>query len=432
MPPAAPPAPRDWTRRSVLAGLAVAPAALAAACSNGPDGAKGGQSPGASGSAGSPRGSAAPAGTPSASPSSSTPRVSTARIAVDPPDGTRNADSEQGVTVTASGGRLTSVRVADEAGRQVAGTMEAGSTRWRSTAPLHLSTRYTVSATAVDAAKLQAVSNTSFATKAPDHTFVGFFTPEDGSVSGVGMPVSIVFNTPITDRRAVQQAVTVEADPPVEVVGHWFDATRLDFRPRHYWAAGTRITLRLRLRDVRGAKGVYGVQSKDVHFTIGRSQVSTVDLATGRMTVRRDGRTSAVYEVTGGSPQHPTWEGVMVVSERYPQTRMNSRTVGLGGEYDIPDVPHAQRLTTSGTFIHGNYWSPPSVFGHENVSHGCIGLRDTKGGRDPNTPGAEFYGSSMVGDVVEVVRSGDRTVAPANGLNGWNLSWADWKAGSSL
>ncbi|MGW2992727.1 hypothetical protein ACWDA9_13555, partial [Streptomyces sp. NPDC001193] len=30
-------------------------------------------------------------------------------------------------------------------------------------------------------------------------------------------------------------------------------------------------------------------------------------------------------------------------------TRMNGQTVGFGGEYDIPDVPHAMRLTTSGT-----------------------------------------------------------------------------------
>ena len=38
-------------------------------------------------------------------------------------------------------------------------------------------------------------------------------------------------------------------------------------------------------------------------------------------------------------------------------TRMNSQTVGFGGEYDIPDVPHAMKLTDSGTFLHGNYWA---------------------------------------------------------------------------
>lgn len=69
----------------------------------------------------------------------------------------------------------------------------------------------------------------------------------------------------------------------------------------------------------------------------------------------------------------------MVISERFRQTRMESSTVGLGDEYDIPDVPHAQRLTTSGTFVHGNYWASTSVFGHENTSHGCVGLHDAKG-----------------------------------------------------
>lgn len=70
----------------------------------------------------------------------------------------------------------------------------------------------------------------------------------------------------------------------------------------------------------------------------------------------------------------------MVIAEKFAVTRMDSRTVGFGGEYDIPDVPHAMRLTRSGTFVHGNYWSEPGVFGRTNVSHGCIGLLDTKGG----------------------------------------------------
>ena len=46
----------------------------------------------------------------------------------------------------------------------------------------------------------------------------------------------------------------------------------------------------------------------------------------------------------------------MVISEKLKVTRMNGDTVGFGGEYDIKDVPHAMRLTDSGTFIHGNYW----------------------------------------------------------------------------
>jgi lipoprotein-anchoring transpeptidase ErfK/SrfK len=105
---------------------------------------------------------------------------------------------------------------------------------------------------------------------------------------------------------------------------------------------------------------------------------------------------------------------------------MNGETVGYGGEYDIPDVPHAMRLTTSGTFIHGNYWGG-GAFGHYNASHGCVGLRDVRGGNDPDAPAAWFFSHSLVGDVVEVKNSHDRTVSPDNGLNGWNMSWAEWK-----
>jgi lipoprotein-anchoring transpeptidase ErfK/SrfK len=126
----------------------------------------------------------------------------------------------------------------------------------------------------------------------------------------------------------------------------------------------------------------------------------------------------------------------MVISEKFKETRMNGATVGFTdadgkGEYDIKDVPHAMRLSSSGTFIHGNYWGARSVFGSANTSHGCVGLADVKGAGDANQPAAWFYNNSMVGDVVIVKNSPDRTITPDNGLNGWNMSWADWQAGSA-
>ncbi|MDQ1066264.1 lipoprotein-anchoring transpeptidase ErfK/SrfK [Streptomyces canus] len=240
----------------------------------------------------------------------------------------------------------------------------------------------------------------------------------------------------VGDRPVRGDAVTplraAVLEPYGEIVGHWFSDTRLDFRPETYWAAGTKITLGLRLRDVQGSAGVYGVQSKDVTFHIGREQISTVDLSTKEMVVKRDGRTVATYPVSGGDSDHTTWSGIMVISERFKQTRMESSTVGLGDEYDISDVPHAQRLTTSGTFVHGNYWASTSVFGSRNTSHGCVGLHDAKGANDSSVDGYKFYESSLLGDVVIVKSSGEKTVEPSNGLNGWNLSWSDWKAGSTV
>jgi lipoprotein-anchoring transpeptidase ErfK/SrfK len=262
-------------------------------------------------------------------------------------------------------------------------------------------------------------------------TFVGVFSPEDGSLVGSGMIVSLRFTRPVTDRAAVERGITVTSLPARTVTGHWFGDRRLDLRPAAFWAAGTRVNVSLRLRGVQGAPGVYGTQSKDVGFTVARDQRSTVDVATDTMTVVRDGVRVRTLPVTAGGPGHTTYNGIMVIAEKYLRTRMNGRTVGFGGEYDIPDVPHAIRLTTSGTFVHGNYWSPSSVFGAANVSHGCVGLPDVKGG-GADTPAGWFYAQSLIGDPVRVVDSDDRVVDPDNGMSGWNLSWAQWTAGSAL
>uniref|UniRef100_UPI00117FAA86 L,D-transpeptidase n=1 Tax=Streptomyces cacaoi TaxID=1898 RepID=UPI00117FAA86 len=232
----------------------------------------------------------------------------------------------------------------------------------------------------------------------------------------------------VTDRAAVERAVRVTAEPSVPVAAHWFGGTRLDFRPREPWRPGTRVTLDLRLRGVRGAPGAYGVQRKKVWFRVGRDQRTTIDVARREMTVERDGRRVSTVPVTAGTPENPTYNGTMVISEKYDVTRMNGSTVGFGGEYDIKDVPHAMRLSTSGTFIHGNYWTPQPQFGQVNASHGCVGLFDRRGGGSNGTPGAWFFKNSMVGDVVEVKNSQDETIQPDNGLNGWNMDWDEWKA----
>jgi lipoprotein-anchoring transpeptidase ErfK/SrfK len=261
------------------------------------------------------------------------------------------------------------------------------------------------------------------------HRFTGWFTPDAGTTVGTGMIVSVVFDRPITDRAAVRRAITVTAVPSVPVAGHWFGSRRIDFRPRGYWTPGTRVDLRLRLRGVRGAPDTLGTQSKDVVFRIGRAQRAVVDAGRHTLTVRRRGRVLRTLPVSAGDPAHATYDGLMVITEKYPVTRMNGATVGFGGQYDIADVPHAMRLTASGTFVHGNYWSPPDVFGARNISHGCIGLPDARGG-DPGSPAGWFYDQSLIGDVVEVVDSPGGAVAPDNGLGGWNMSWSDWTAPS--
>ncbi|MFI2642847.1 Ig-like domain-containing protein [Streptomyces sp. NPDC018610] len=362
-----------------------------------------------------------------------TAKISTAKIAISAKDGSTSA-SINATGVKVSDGRLTEVKMTEAgSGQVVPGSISADGSAWKPKEQLERGTKYQISATAKDGDGLPAAANSIFTTVTTANSFIGTYTPDNGTTVGVGMPVSFTFDKAIGDKKAVQSHITVTSSSGQQVVGHWFGAQRLDFRPDDYWKAGSKVTMKIDLDGVQGANGVYGVQKKTVTFTVGRSQVSTVDADTQTMTVVRDGQTLKTVPVSTGSPEHTTYNGKMVISEKFTQTRMNSQTVGLGGEYDIADVPHAMRLTTSGTFIHGNYWyntgNPP--FGREGTSHGCVGLADVRGAQG-DTNAKWFYDNSLIGDVVVVKNSPDKTVAPDNGLNGWNMSWSEWTGGSAV
>ena len=450
------PAPNDaprkrslFTRRRTLAAIAVVigGTVAATACAGHDHGASGAGKASATGSASV----SAPATTPTPAPTSSAAaqaqadaqaakQVSDAKITITPKSGSTKARVSSGAKVTVSGGKLRSVTMkATATGRTVAGAISADGSTWRPAVALAHGTQYRITASAADSHGRTAAANSTFATASAIGSFIGYFTPENGSTVGVGMPVSINFNKAISygDRAAVQRGISVQSSSGQQVVGHWFSSTRLDLRPQNYWQAGSHVSLTLKLAGVRGAPNTYGVQDKTVGFDVGRSQVSTVDVKTHQMTVVRDGQVIRTVPISAGGAGHTTYNGQMVIEEKDKSTRMNGATVGFTdsdgkGEYDIPDVPHAMRLSNSGTFIHGNYWAPKSVFGTENTSHGCIGLSDTKGGNDPNTEAAWFFDNSLLGDVVVVTQSPDTGVQADNGLNGWNLSWSQWLAGSAL
>ncbi|MDQ1036827.1 hypothetical protein QFZ75_003243 [Streptomyces sp. V3I8] len=358
---------------------------------------------------------------------------SEARIVISAKDGSAGA-SINSTGVKVSHGRLTGVKMAEAAtGAAVAGKIAGDGKSWKPEKRLERGAEYRISATAKGENGKTAKAGSTFTTVSTDNSFVGTYTPDGGTKVGVGMPVSFTFDKAVSKKKDVQSHIEVTSSSGQKVVGHWFGAQRLDFRPEEYWKAGSEVTVDIGLDGVEGADGVYGVQDKTVTFTVGRSQVSTVDVATQTMKVVRDGRTVRTIPISSGSPENSTYNGQMVISEKFRQTRMNGATVGHGGEYDISDVPDAMRLTTSGTFIHGNYWynkgNPP--FGSEGTSHGCVGLADVRGAGG-GTDGAWFFDNSLVGDVVTVRNSPDKTVTPDNGLNGWNMAWSAWTAGSAL
>ncbi|WP_369386415.1 Ig-like domain-containing protein [Streptomyces sp. CG1] len=354
--------------------------------------------------------------------------ASDARIRITPGQGAYDVGINGPVKVTVSDGKLTKVTMTAVAtGTEIPGTLSTDGTSWKPNGRLERATEYQVAAEAEDTKGRSVTGNATITTASPANDFIGHLSPEDGSTVGVGMPVTISFDKAISDKAAVASEIRVSSSSGQRVVGHWFNDSRLDFRPESYWLPGSTVTVKLTRNGIQ----------KTVTLKIGRSQISTVDVRTKQMTVVRDGKTIKTIPISSGSPEHPTYNGRMVISEKFRQIHMNGASVGLMKKdgkpaYDINDVPHAMRLTDSGTFIHGNYWGADSIFGKANTSHGCVGLKDVEGGSDGKQPAAWFFDNSMIGDVVIVKNSEDKTMlAPDNGLSDWNMPWSEWVSGSA-
>ncbi|MHA6762976.1 L,D-transpeptidase [Streptacidiphilus sp. PAMC 29251] len=414
---------RRGAGRGLLA-LAVGSALLLTACSSG-----GGSTPSALGGGG---GASASSGASSGSgdAASASPSNSAAVVTILPKNDSTDVDTTGALKVSVASGKLTDVKVTASDGAAVAGALAADGSSWAPSGALRSGTKYTVVTTAVDSNQATVSDKSTFTTLTPGNTNIGNFNVDPGATYGVGMEVSITFTHSVSSayKKAVLKAITVSASPAVDVEGHWFGDNRIDFRPQSYWAPGTKVTLHLHLDGVRTASGTYGKQYKDVKFSIGRSQTSVADNTAHTLKIYRNGALYRTLPASLGDPEHTTYNGKMVITEKDPVVDMDSTTVGLGNAYRIKDVPHAMRLTTSGTFVHGNYWRPLSTFGSQNTSHGCVGLHDVKGGGSSTTPAAWFYNNSIIGDVVQVVHSPDKIVSPDNGLNGWNMSWSAWTA----
>jgi len=126
---------------------------------------------------------------PGAGQTSSAAAVSTAVVSILPKDGTSDVATTGVLKVSAAGGQLTTVTVKDDKGTVVPGTITTDGLGWAPTDHLETATEYTVDAVAKDSSGRESDKHSTFTTVVPKDTFIGFFTPEDGSTVGVGMEV---------------------------------------------------------------------------------------------------------------------------------------------------------------------------------------------------------------------------------------------------
>ncbi len=328
------------------------------------------------------------------------------------------------VTVTAEGnGTLSEVILRSADGSEIPGELTDG-TRWSASALLEPGTSYIVTSVIAAEDGTERTTRRRFNTVdlTLDQQVYPSVAPLAGETVGVGMPVIVTFDLPITDRAEIEAHLSVESTPKQTGAWRWISDKEVHWRPKKYWKPGTEVTVHADVNSVPAGDGRYGQESRTVEFTVGEAHIYKVDMRTHQMKVFANGELLRTFPVTTGKDGFITRSGTKVIMEKFRYRRMRSETVGIPAgsseSYDIDDVEYAMRLTYSGEFIHAAPWSVASQ-GRANVSHGCTGMSTADAGW--------LYDLSQRGDVVEYVGS-DRPMTLENGYGDWNLGVPEWKS----
>lgn len=330
------------------------------------------------------------------------------------------------VTVTVAEGKLAQVKVTDAKGAELPGKIADDGRTWTSERNAPPGAEYKV-----EAQNTQSQSaTTQFKTGAADKVNKVSINITKGSTVGVAMPVSLVFDNPVTNKAAVEKQLKVTSSDNTEGSWGWIKdhdgKDRVDWRPKDYWKSGTDVKVEMNLNGVDSGKGG-GLFARDYNteFKIGKDRRIQVSLDTKKMSVTQDGQALRTIPISAGTPggKKASWSGKMVIMTKEGTIRMDSQTVGLDNAYDKM-VDYSMRLTWSGMYAHAAPWNTGN-FGRANSSSGCVGMSDADA--------KEFFEQSQVGDSFEVVGDGSKGQAEiGNGYGEWNLSWDAWKAKSAL
>jgi len=342
-------------------------------------------------------------------------KAAQARVIITPSNGAREVRPGAGVAVAASGAHLREV-VVSTSGHEVAGQLASGGTTWHSNGTLALSRTYTVVATGVGVGGKKITATSSFRTLTPRQTFQATSLEADHQRYGVGMPIVLTFSRPITNRAAVERALSLTSSKPIIGAWYWDGNKTVSFRPQKYWSSGTKVRFTAALSGVEGAKGVYGTRDIHVAFSIGPSLIARVGADTHYMTVYYKGQLYGRWPISTGAPGDDTANGHYLTIEKGNPVLMSGP-----GYTDFP-VPWSVRFTWSGNYIHDAYWSVGQQ-GYYNVSHGCVNMSPEHA--------QTYYNLELPGDPVIVTGS---PVAGTwdDGWTQWFLSWSQLLAGSAL
>ncbi len=330
------------------------------------------------------------------------------------------------VSVTVSDGWFQKVALTNSSGKAVAGAFNSDRTVYTTTEPLGYDTSYRWSGSVVGHDGKAVPVTGKFTTVAPSKKVDGGFQLADGQTVGVAVPIIIQFDAPISDKAAVEKALSITTNPPVEGSWAWLpdeqQGARIHYRPREYYPAGTTVNVDAKFYGLPFGDGAYGLQDMSLKIQIGRKQVVKAEVTSHRIQVVTDAGVIMDFPCSYGEAdkaRNVTRNGIHVVTEKYADFYMSNPAAG----YSHVHERWAVRISNNGEFIHANPMSSGAQ-GNTNVTNGCINLS--------NEDAAEYYPTAIYGDPVEVTGSTIQLSYSDGDIWDWAVDWDTWVAMSAL
>ncbi len=346
------------------------------------------------------------------------------KFTLTPAVGTTGVAPASTVTLKVDRGTLTTVAV--KSGNDVVdGTVGPDGKTWTSKGKLTFGATYAVTAATSEAATPASVG--TFTTATPANSVRTSSALGDGKSYGIGMPIILKLSSAVrgdAQRAAYEKMLTVQSTPATTGAWGWVNSRELHFRPKTFWAAGSKVHVGVDSAGRSLGEGAWSRTDLTIDFTIGTAREMRVNSASKQMQVLEGGKTVRTIPVSLGKPKFPSSSGTMVVIDKRTEAMFDSSTYGLA--VDAPDgyrtkVQYPIRLTWGGEFIHSAPWSVRDQ-GRRNVSHGCINVAPAHA--------KWLYDRVRTGDPVTVTNT-EAKLKAGNGWTAWSVPYATWLQNSA-
>ena len=217
------------------------------------------------------------------------------------PKNTKAVPVDTVLEVTAKDATIKKVTVTSSAG-DVPGEVSGDRASWKAGDRLEPGTTYTMTTVAEDTEGEPVRARGTFTTQALtlDEQTYPSVAPLQGETVGVGMPVIVSFDVPVTDKAEFEKNMKVTSKPAQPGSWHWLSDNEAHWRPKSYWKAGTDVSVDIDINGVSAGDGIYGQEDREVDFEVGDAHIYKVDMNTHQMKVLSNGKLLRTIPITTG------------------------------------------------------------------------------------------------------------------------------------